>query len=223
MSNSKEKKKEEEQITEKIFDSAQEIEEYEQGYDLEALNCRYEFKDQATLSNGKVIRIVRGNEEEILCEGKKIFSGKIKYTFLLKDKLILTSGGKDNLNYLVIDFLPFISFGKFPQVRELVRCEPETNIKMERNSGKLWWNTNTSLVREGQTMLTVPLHGNSCIFFFMVEADYLTVGTNFDPPLSREDGRTLDQRSPSITGSLELASWNSIPALTTTLAFAFDR
>ena len=59
---------------------------------------------------------------------------------------------------------------------------------MERKTGKIWWNTKTSLVRENRAMLTLPLEGDSCIYRFNVEADHFIVSTRFVPAIVAEDG-----------------------------------
>ena len=69
-----------------------------------------------------------------------------------------------------MDFKPNVVQGKEPQVREIV-IDKNTNMRMENMTGKIWWNTKNSLIKENETMLSVPVEGNNCITSFEVEAD----------------------------------------------------
>ena len=201
-------KTEERQLTTKVLMIAQKEEIYEQRFDLDALDKWFQFKQKDTLPNGKVIQIVRDKESSIVLDGKAIFTGLIISNTLLEYKLFLTTGDKESPTVSVIDF-PCVTERTDLQARELIRGDSNTNVRVERKSGKIWWNTKTSLVRENETIMTLPLQGDSYINYFTVEVDYILLWTRVLPTIIREDGKKI----PICHLRLSPEVWSSPPAM----------
>ena len=170
VNDSKEKKTEEGELTQEVLKSVLRVQDFEQRFAIDTHNYVYTFQNEAKLSNGKVVQLVDGDSSTIVFDGKVVFTGKIRYKTLFKDKLFLTTQRDDKFFVSVMDFKPNVVQGKEPQVREIV-IDKNTNMRMENMTGKIWWNTKNSLIKENETMLSVPVEGNNCITSFEVEAD----------------------------------------------------